>query len=136
MKAARVWGSKANTDALLKLLAMPRRAGRDCEVIDLLGRLQDPAAAPALAEGLTRPEERRDAVEALIHLGSGAEGAVAPYLQSSIPEARYAACWVLGEVGTSKSLAALADAPKHQIADYDFAQQTRIAAEKITARQG
>jgi hypothetical protein len=136
MKSVRVWGSQENTATLLKLLAMPRKGGRDCEVIDLLGCLQDPDAAPALAEGLTRPEERRDVVEALIHLGSGAEEAVAPYLQSSIRVARYAACYVLGEVGTSKSLPALADAPKHQLADYDFSQQTRIAAEKITARQG
>jgi len=72
LDAVRVWGSRANTATLLKVLATRTRDGRrDCEVIELLGSLQDPAAAPALAEGLTRREETDASVKALVALGSG-----------------------------------------------------------------
>jgi hypothetical protein len=136
LNAVRVWGSKANTATLLKLLAEPRGgAARDPRVIERLGSLHDPAGAPALAEGLTRPQELDVVVKALVALGSGAEEAVVPYLQSTIRGARFAACWVLGEIGTSKSVSALAAAGNRYLDDGDFNQRTRIASEKITARK-
>jgi hypothetical protein len=136
LNAVHAWGSKANTATLLKLLARPQIAGtRDPRVISLLGSLQDPAAAPALAEGLTRPQEVDADVKALVTLGPGAEEAVAPYLQFSIRGARFAACWVLGEIGTSKSLPHLEEARSKYLEDGDFGQQTRFAMEQIRARK-
>jgi hypothetical protein len=135
LNAVRVWGSKANTTTLLKLLGRRQPGGvRDLRVIELLGLLQDPKVAPALAEGLTRREELDSAVKALLALGPGAEKAVVPYLQSTIRGARFAACWVLGEIGTPKSLSALKAAGNKYFDDGDFNQQTWIAVEKITAR--
>jgi hypothetical protein len=136
LNAARVWGSQANTATLLKLFATLRTGGAACDsrVIELLGSLKDPAAAPALAEGLTRQQELAPAVNALVAMGPRAEEAVIPYLLSSIREARFAACWALGEIGTSKSLSPLAAAASHWSADPEFFERTQIASEKITAR--
>jgi HEAT repeat protein len=136
LNAARVWASKANTAILLTLLAKFRTGGAACDprVLDILGSLQDPAAAPALAAGLTRPRELDAAVKALIALGPAAEEAVLPYLQSTDRGAQYAACWVLGEIGTRKSLAPLETAGTTWLADSNFNLQARLASEKIMAR--
>jgi hypothetical protein len=137
LNAARVWASKANTATLLKLLGQ-LRTGALCDprVITLLGSLQDPAAAPALAEGLTRPQPELDAdVKALVALGPAAEEAVIPYLQSTIREARFAACWALGEIGTEKSVAPLEKAGNSFFGDNDYNRATQIACEKIEARK-
>jgi hypothetical protein len=135
--AVRVWGSKANTASLLKLLGTLRTRGgaRDPRIIDLLGVLQDSTAAPALAEGLTRPEELEPVVKALVALGSGAEEAVLPYVKSTSRGARFAASWVLGEIGTARSLSPLRDAGSRYVGDDPFNRQLLIAAEKITARK-
>jgi hypothetical protein len=136
LNAVRVWASKANTATLLTLLAKLRTGGAACDprVIDVLGSLQEPTAAPALADGLTRPPELDAAVRALVALGPGAEEAVLPYLQSTDRGAQYAACWVLGEIGTRKSLSTLEAAGGKWLADSDFYRRTRLASEKIMAR--
>jgi HEAT repeat protein len=136
LNAARVWASKANTATLLTLLAKLRTGGAACDprVIEILGALQEPTAAPALAAGLTRPPELDAAVRALVALGPAAEEAVLPYLQSTDPGAQYAACWVLGEIGTRKSLAPLETAGTRWLTDGDFNLRARLASEKIMAR--
>jgi hypothetical protein len=136
LNAARVWASPANTATLLKLLSQ-LRTGPVCDprVIELLGALQDRAAAPALAEGLTRPQPELDAVvKALVAQGPGAEEAVIPYLQSADRAARYAACWVLGEIGTGKSASPLEAAGNKYTRDGDFYRGTKLARQKILAR--
>ncbi len=137
LNAVRLWGTKENTDTLLKLLATLRTRGaaRDPQLFELLGSLQDPAAAPALAEGLTQPQELDPAVKALVALGPGAEEAVTPYLQSTIRGTQFAACWVLGEIGTSKSLPAVEAAKSKYYGDYQYDEQLQIASEKIAARK-
>jgi HEAT repeat protein len=137
LNAARVWVSPANTATLLKLLGQ-LRTGPVCDprVIELLGALQDPAATTALAGGLTRPQPELDAnVKALVAQGPGAEEAVIPYLQSADRAARYAACWVLGEIGTSKSVAPLEAAGNKYTRDDDFYRRTKLARQMILARQ-
>src|SRR5262249_12858732 len=77
LDAVRVWGTKENTTTLLKLLGdFPKGGGqRNARVIEILGSLQDPAAAPALAQGLTDFRERGLVSTALKALGAGAEEA-------------------------------------------------------------
>jgi HEAT repeat protein len=137
LEAARVWGTKENTGTLLTALAkFQSDAGtRDPRVIDVLGSLQDPAAAAALAEGLTNPQEAVGAVKALTAIGPGAEEAVIPYLQSSSRVARFAACWLLTEIGTPKRLSTLDAAAKKWYSDGDFYRRAQVAAEKIQARK-
>ena len=112
LNAVKVWGTPANTAALLKILADIREGGKEngARVIDLLGSLKDPKAAPALAQALTDVRERGPASLALVSIGPAAEEAVLPFLQGEDPGAHIAACWVLGEIGTAKSLKPLQDA--------------------------
>jgi hypothetical protein len=120
----------------LRLLAQQRAGTTPCDprVLEILGALKDATTAPTLAEGLTRPPELDATVKALISMGPEAENAVLPYLQSTDRGARYAACWILGEIGTTKSLAPLRAAGDRWAADGDFFQRTLLASEKITAR--
>jgi hypothetical protein len=136
LDALRVWGSRENTANLLTLLARGRTRGvRDSRVIEILGSLKDLAVAPTLAEGLTRPEELDAVVKGLVALGPGAEDAVLPYLQSASRGARFAACWVLGEIGTSKSLPPLRAAGDKCYGDDELFRQTLMASEKIAGRK-
>jgi hypothetical protein len=137
LNAIRVWGTKENTSALLRVLGKIQvgTAGRDPRVLDSLISLQDPAAAPALAEGLACPGELDRAVKALTAMGPAAEEAVIPYLQSGSREARFAACWILGEIGTSKSVRPLEAAGAKWFADGEFYVRTRDSADQITARK-
>ena len=59
---------------------------------------------------------------------------MAPYLRSGSREVRFAACWVLGEIGTSRSLTPLAEAARAYLPDEAFAHRTRVASDQITAR--
>jgi HEAT repeat protein len=137
LAAVRVWGTKENTTTLLTALAKfpGNGSGRDPCILDALASLQDPAAAPTLAEGLIQPQEVGPAVKALTAMGPAAEEAVIPYLQSTSPAGRYAACWVLTEIGTQKSLSPLEAAANKWFADAEFYQRTRLASEMILARK-
>ncbi len=136
LNAVRVWGSNANTVTLLKLLARNRSGGmHDSRVIELLGSLKDSAAASELAKGLARPVEVDSILKALVALGPGAEDAVVPFLDSSFRGPRMAACWILGEIGTSKSLSPLEVARNKYVDDAEFGKQTGIASEQIMARK-
>jgi HEAT repeat protein len=137
LAAVHIWGTKENTTTLLTALAKfpGNGSGRDPCILDALPSLQDPAAAPTLAEGLTQPQEVGPAVKALTAMGPAAEKAVIPYLESTSPTGRYAACWVLTEIGTQKSLSPLEAAASKWFADAEFYQRTRLASEMILARK-
>jgi len=74
-------------------------------------------------------------VKALTAIGPGAEYAVIPYLQSTAREARFAACAILADVGTPKSLPALEAAGNKDLGDVAFYQCAQLAGEKIMARK-
>jgi hypothetical protein len=135
LDATRVWGTDANTATLLKLLAKPGAGpARDPRVIALLGALQDPAAAPVLAEGLARPDDLDVTVKALVAMGPVAEDAVTPYLLTTDRGPRFAAAYVLGQIGTRKSLHALDTAGRRFNDDGDFNARTQAASDTIAAR--
>jgi hypothetical protein len=137
LAAVRAWGTSENTATLVSALGKFQDGGacRDPRVIDALGSLKDSAAAPALAAGLTHPQEVGSVVKALTAMGPGAEAAVIPYLDSSSQGARFAACWILAGIGTPKSLSPLEAAGNKWYRDGDFRQRTQLAAEEITARK-
>ncbi len=113
LNAVKVWGSRANTAALLKLLGDYQGGKREndaCSVIDILGSLKDPKAAPALAQALTFLSERGPASKALVSIGPAAEEAVVPFLQTADLGACFEACQVLAEIGTARSMQPLQDA--------------------------
>jgi HEAT repeat protein len=137
--AVRAWGTKDNTSTLLKLFGDGQSdgPGRDPRIIEVLGMLKDPAAARALAQGLTHPRERPAVSKALKAIGPGAETAVIGYLQSPDPGARIEACRVLAEIGTEKSLAELAMVPTKSDyrTEFNFVQQANLAAQQIKTRK-
>jgi HEAT repeat protein len=136
LNAVRVWGSKANTATLLKLLTAAEvgRPDHFIPILEILSDLQDPAAAPALAQGLTHPRERELVSRALQAIGSGAEEAVIPFLQSEDDGARCVACQILAEIGTGKSLKALKEASLANPTAFGFNREALIAIQKIMAR--
>jgi HEAT repeat protein len=138
LNAVKVWGTQANTAALMKLLGdfQAEDVEQDGRAIAILGALKDPKAAPALAQGLTHAPERDAVSKALRAIGSGAEDAVVPFLTVADRAARFEACRILGEIGTSKSLGALAQA-RDNIGGMDgpFYNEALLAMQKIMARK-
>jgi predicted Zn finger-like uncharacterized protein len=137
LNAIAVWGSKESTPALLKVLGDFRGegAGGDAHVIAVLGALKDPAAAQALARGLTHPRERGAVGWALRAIGPGAEGAVIPFVSSVDQGARIEACRVLAAIGTARSMEPLDQAMVTYYRDVAFVQQAQIASQQIAARK-
>jgi hypothetical protein len=138
LSAVEVWGTPQNTAALLQVLGDAQARGAECDarVIDLLGALKDPKAAPALAQGLTHGRERGPAGQALRAIGPAAEEAVLPFLRVDDWEARVAACRILAEIGTDKSVQPLQGAfVAYGQFDGIFAREAQLALEKIAARK-
>jgi hypothetical protein len=138
LDAVKVWGTSENTGNLLQMLGNVQAggAGRDTRIIDALGVIKDPRAAAVLAQGLTHGRERGPVSKALQSIGPAAEEAVLPFLQVEDREARCAACRLLAEIGTDKSLRPLKDAGlKYGFGDDGFFKETQLAEQKILARK-
>jgi predicted Zn finger-like uncharacterized protein len=138
LNAAKVWGSKENTATLLKLLEgnplEKKPFGRDANVIEVLGIIKDPEAAPAVAKGLANFFERGHAVKALKNMGSGAEEAVQPYLLARDGGVRAEACKILAVIGTAKSVNPLTMAAQAFFRDGGFVMECKKAILEIQGR--
>jgi HEAT repeat protein len=77
------------------------------QAIEALGKSGDKRAPKALAEALKEQSLRRPAADALRQFGSGAEEEVALLLNGTDVFTQQAACEVLKDIGTQKSLPAL-----------------------------
>ncbi|HVX14353.1 MAG TPA: trypsin-like peptidase domain-containing protein [Pirellulales bacterium] len=100
------WGTKQTVPALAKMLEQ-----RDVDVrratIEALGQIADEDAARELASLVLESSDRAAAVAALRGMGNVAETAVIRLLDRGDRQVRKEACQILGEVGGSKSAAAL-----------------------------
>jgi HEAT repeat protein len=103
------------------------------EVILVLGRLKDEESAEPLAQRLEEVADRQAAGEALRALGPAAEKAVAKRLQHEDVGVRWAACEILGDIGTPASIPALKALENDRFFPARVAQD---AARRITARHG
>jgi HEAT repeat protein len=137
LNALIVWGTPENTDTLLKMLGPYDRngMGRNAHVIEFLGALKDPRAADSLAPGLEHGRERDLVSRALKNIGSSAQDAVVPYLDSVNEATRIEAARILGEVGTTKSLDPLDKAYRAAGGDPAFSQVLASAMQKIMSRK-
>jgi hypothetical protein len=138
LEAIKAWGTPENTPALLRMLGEFSSGAEERHVciIEILGSLQDPRAAQALALELTHPPERVSAGKALQSLGPAAEEAVLPFVESTDAAARFEACRILGEIGTGKSVPALEHAfQSWGGTDGVFAQAATLSLQKIAARK-
>jgi hypothetical protein len=137
LDAVAVWGTKENTATLLKVLGdfTSGGPGQAPRIMAVLASLHDPAAATVLAQGLTDFRDRDVVSQALVTLGPAAEDAVIPFLRSADERAQMAACWILAEIGTHKSLAPLKEAMNYSGWDSPFVKEGLIASQKIRARE-
>jgi HEAT repeat protein len=136
LNAVAVWGTKENTATLLKVLKdFPVGSpGEFQRLVTVLASLHDPAAGPVLAQGLTDCRARDVVSQALIAMGPAAEDAVIPFLRSPDEEAQMAACGILGEIGTQKSLDPLKKAMDSTPWTSPFVKEALVASQKIEAR--
>jgi hypothetical protein len=88
---------------LLKLLKQSDHMNR-YSTIQALGRLKDPSAAQPLVDLIARGADHYQAAEALAQLGPDAEEPVLQLFQQKHVETLRAACNVLKQIGTAKSI--------------------------------
>jgi hypothetical protein len=103
VKALGEWGSEENVPALVKAVGDGSVFLRR-DAISAVTKFPTPEAAGAVAGRLRELSDRENAVQALQQMGPVAEEPVLPILEDSDVFTRAAACRVLAEVGTSKSL--------------------------------
>ncbi len=102
-------------------------------ILNSLAQIGGVKAAPLLAKHLSNPQDSGIVGDALKSLGSAAEDTVIPLLQDKDPQVRYAACRILREIGTSKSIAALTAAANGF--DHATAMMAKDALKAIESRQ-
>lgn len=96
-------GTAEHIPTLLKLLKQGDSFNR-YGVIQALGRLKDPRAAEPLANVIARGWDSYQAAEALAKLGPEAEDATLELLKEKHVETLRAACNILKQIGTAKSI--------------------------------
>jgi HEAT repeat protein len=135
------WATRAEVPALIDVLREKSLSiGVRPAAMKALARLRDDRAIAPLAEMLANPFEGQEAVKALVAVGPLVEGEVLPYLEHENYMAKAAACQVLKEVGTRKSLPALAKAQakatREMYGGYrDVSEAARAAIKAIKARR-
>jgi HEAT repeat protein len=135
------WATRDEVAALIEILREKSAGiGTRPAAMKALARLRDERAAAPLAEMLASPFESKEAVKALVAIGPLAEAEVLPYLEHERYQAKTAACEVLKEVGTRKSLQplekALAKATRTMYGGFrDVAEAARAAIKAIKARK-
>jgi HEAT repeat protein len=135
------WATRDEVPALLDILKEKTQSiGTRPAAMKALARLRDERATATLAEMLASPFESKEAVAALVAIGPLVEGEVLPYLEHDRYTAKAAACQVLKEVGTRKSLPplekTLAKATREMYGGYrDVAEAARAAIKTIKARR-
>jgi len=100
------WGTEVNAPTLINLLSVQDRFDRH-DAIKALGAIGGETAAHALAARLPDKDDRLYAKAALIKMGPVAEEYVLPLVGDSNDDVHDAACDIVGEVGTNKSLSKL-----------------------------
>ena len=123
-----VWGGPENSPALIEAL-QDESFGVRWAVLDTLKVLKDPKTAPAWSRPSARTTQERRS-RRLKAIGSGAEDAQIPCLRQG-PEKCRAACQILKEIGTEKSVAELREVV---LGDSSETMQARDALKAIARR--
>jgi hypothetical protein len=105
-EALEKWGTAAEAPLLIAALD-DKHLFVTHAALRALGRLQDPAAVPAIAAKLKEPGTRNQAVQALKASGAAAEKDVLTLLAHDDWGVRMEACNILAEIGSGASLAPL-----------------------------
>jgi S1-C subfamily serine protease len=121
------WDWSSKLDDVLPLLKHAHAPTR-LAAIDYCGEMQDGAAAEALCERMSQPEDREKIAAALREIGPAAENAVLELLKHSDSAVRVAACGILSEIGSDDSAAAL---HKLAVGNDPAAAASKAALEKM-----
>ncbi|MCZ7638003.1 MAG: HEAT repeat domain-containing protein [Verrucomicrobia bacterium] len=98
------YGTAAELPAMLRLLQWSQ-PGEQPGVLERVGCLKDPRAIGPLADLVARGSgDVQAALNALKGFGAAAEPAALALLEQRHAETRRQVCWLLGEIGTAKSL--------------------------------
>jgi HEAT repeat protein len=126
------WGTKDNVPALLKLLDDRQMVG---DVVPVLGKLKDPAAAAPLVKLLYDFGQRGRASKALQDIGKDVEGEVLKELNSKDGGVRREVHNILRAVGTVRSVPALQTAILATRKIQRFGRTTRIVTDPNVTRE-
>ncbi len=136
MEGLAKWATKKHVPGMIQLLT---RETNDMnwplrnQLIPILSRFKSQQVYRAIASRLMYITEKREAVEALIGMGAGAEQAVCAILGHKSSDAREAAAEILMKIGTRRSLPALNRALREE-PDYFVKESIREAMETIKQR--
>ncbi len=131
-QALGTWATPASVPALLTALQgddFPQRK----QILEVLGKLQDPQAAVPIVARLSVGADRSAAAAALRALGPSAEPAVLSALDQSELFVRVEACRILEDIGTAASVSKLEAAAKDKNGLVSGA--ARAALQAIAARK-
>jgi HEAT repeat protein len=106
-KALVTWATAEEVPTLIRVLRKERLGGFRKYIVQALGQVKDKSAVPVLVELLGQPFDGGEAEKALTAFGPSVEEEMAKALDQKGFRERTAACRVLREVGTAKSLPAL-----------------------------
>jgi HEAT repeat protein len=137
-KALAVWAMTEEVPALIRVLRREKLGVFRKYIVQALGQIKDKRAVPVLVEQLGQPFDGGESEKALIAFGPSVEDDVAKALNQKDFRERAAACRVLGEVGTVKSLpalkAALAKAQRERGTGPEVAKAAENAIAAIESR--
>jgi HEAT repeat protein len=137
-QALAVWATAEEVPALIRVLRRERLGVFRKYIVRALGQVKDKSAVPTLVEQLGQPFDGGESEKALIAFGPSVEEEVAKALNQKGFRERAAACRVLGEVGTAKSLpalkAALAKAQRERGTGPEVARAAENAITAIASR--
>lgn len=133
-KALVTWATAEEVPTLVRVLRRERRGFFRKYIVQALGQVKDKSAVPILVEQLGQLLDGGESEKALIAFGPSVEDEVAKALDQKGFRERAAACRVLREVGTAKSLPALKAAlAKAERERGTGPQVAKAAQEAITA---
>lgn len=127
-----VWGGKYSVPILAQLLENEMLFSKHDDIIRLLGKYPSNEGAKAVAKFVGELGEHRLACETLLAMGSVAEEAVMEIAPSDDPEISLAAVYILGEIGSEKSLPLLRQG--RSSTNRDVKRASSEAAKKIVRR--
>jgi len=127
-----VWGGKYSVPTLIQLLEIDRLFSQHDDFIRALGQFPSDKSAHAVAKFVGELREHKIACQTLVAMGSVAEAAVMNIAPSDDPDISLAAVFILGEIGTEKSLPLLRKG--RSSTNTQVKQAAILAAKKIVRR--
>jgi HEAT repeat protein len=126
-RALRVWGTPNEIPVLIDALRHPDRFGR-AAALDVIGKLKDERAVPAVVACLVETGPEGEAIKALREIGPVAESALVPHLRHRVDHVSYAVVELLRNIGTQRSVPSL-----REVADDKSYPHRDLAKQAIAA---